>query len=157
MTLNEVHVESLKTLAFRSSQIDLNVRVMKELVVLASDIEKLATEEVHQAGIVLCPLGIGKLQYQAPLKKLHKIYVIKYMLLPLFIGVILNKYFKIDYIPTYMSKLTYKNTYRYIHLQKKLKGLTLVNGGVILYTFSMFIIIPIIFSGLRGEAPSRAR
>jgi hypothetical protein len=48
-----------------------------------------------------------------------------------------------------MSKLTYKNTYRYIHLQKKLKGLTLVNGGVILYTFSMFIIIPIIFSGLR--------
>jgi hypothetical protein len=48
-----------------------------------------------------------------------------------------------------MSKLTYKNTYRYIHLQKQLKGLTLVNGGVILYIFSMFIIIPIIFSGLR--------
>jgi hypothetical protein len=43
---------------------------MKELAVLPSDIEKLATEEVHQAGIVLCPLGIGMLPYQAPLKKI---------------------------------------------------------------------------------------
>jgi hypothetical protein len=68
---------------------------MKELAVLPSDIEKLATEEDHQAGIVLCPLGIGKLQYQASLKNCIG-YVIKYMLHPLFINVILNKYFKID-------------------------------------------------------------